>query len=269
MNGFKFKGYPRLVCYTKSMKRIGIAKIFIAAAIVLSISLPQSVSAATTTQIREAQTIMTKFGLPAGPIDGLMGPQTQRGLCAFRYISGMTVSRSATLDSTLLGKLRQYNTDYSSLKQISDRKTYTGEYMVAQKTCQVLFHIINGKFNKVMPMSSGNPDVGIETPNKPRNADRDYFILGNTQRGWHCSTEYPESCRTETAGRFAYISDYGNMYNMRWMNDGGLYVHGSMRVPTYPGSAGCIRVTPTDSDWMWDNVGNNGSIRLYVEGKYT
>jgi hypothetical protein len=253
------------------MKQIKIStKIFtfLAVAMAAVSMIPQTTYAATSSQIREAQTIMTKFGLPTGPIDGLMGPQTQRGLCAFRYISGMTVTRSATIDSILLSKLRQHSSNYSSLKQISDLKTYNGEYMVAEKTCQVMFHIINGKFSKVMPISSGNPDVGIETPNKPRNADRSYFILGNTQRGWHCSTQYPESCRTETAGEFAYISDYGNMYNMRWMNDGGLYVHGSMRVPTYPGSAGCIRVTPADSDWMWNNVGNNGSIRLYVEGMY-
>lgn len=229
---------------------------------------PTNAEAATTAQIREAQTIMTKLGLPTGPVDGLMGVKTQRGLCAFRYISGMTVSRSSTINSTLMNKLRQFNSQYNSLKQVPARKNLSVEHMVAQKTCQVMFHAMNGKFTKAMPMSTGNPNKGIETPNKPSNSSRGYFLLGGTQRGWHCSTLYPESCRTETAGRFAYISNYGNMYNKRWMNDGGLYVHGSTNVPTNPASAGCIRVTTADSDWMWDNVGNNGAIRLYVEGAY-
>lgn len=237
---------------------------------VIAILIPQQASAASSSQIREAQKIMTKFGLPTGPVDGLMGPQTQRGLCAFRYISGLTVDRRSALTVSTMNKLREYNKKYTSLKQIPDRKSYNGEYMVAQKTCQVLFHINKGKFNKAMAMSSGikTRAGGIETPNKPRNANRSYFILGNTQRGWHCSNQYPESCRHEKAGRFSHISSYGNMYNIRWMNDGGLYVHGSMRVPTRPGSAGCIRVSTKDSDWMWDHVGNNGAIRLYVEGKY-
>lgn len=244
-------------------------KITVLALAIVGLAIPaQNVEAATTAEVREAQTIMTKFGLPTGPVDGYMGPQTQRGLCAFRYISGMTVSRSSTIDSTLMNKLRQYDSQYSSLQQVPTRKNLSQEHMVAQKTCQVMFHAMNGKFTKAMAMSTGSDSVGIETPNEPRYSDQSYYTLGGTNRGWHCSNQYPDSCRTETAGRFSYISDYGNMYNIRWMHDGGLYVHGSMRVPTYPGSAGCIRVSPADSDWMWDNVGNYGSIRLYVEGAY-
>lgn len=245
-------------------------KIAIIALAIGAILIPQQASASSASQIREAQRVMAKFGLPTGSIDGIMGPQTQRGLCAFRYISGMKVTRSAKINSKTMKKLRDYNKQYKSLKQISDRKSYNGEYMVAQKTCQVLFHVDKGKFNRAMPMSSGikTRAGGIETPNKPRNANRSYFILGNTQRGWSCSNQYPESCRHEKAGKFSNISSYGNMYNMRWMNDGGLYLHGSMRVPTQPGSAGCIRVTTKDSDWMWNHVGNDGAIRLYVEGRY-
>lgn len=255
----------------KALKRFSTYfKMLVVALAVVGLIIPQSVEAASAKQIREAQTIMKKFGLPTGSVDGLMGPQTQRGLCAFRYISGMTVTRSSKIDTKTLKTLREYNKKYKSLKQISDRKSYNGEYMVAQKTCQVLFHVDKGKFTRAMPMSSGikTRAGGIETPNKPRNANRSYYILGNTQRGWSCSNQYPGSCRHEKAGRFSNISSYGNMYNMRWMNDGGLYLHGSMRVPTQPGSAGCIRVTTKDSDWMWDHVGNKGAIRLYVEGRY-
>lgn len=255
----------------KALKRFSTYfKMLVVALAIVGLVIPQSAEAAAAKQIREAQTIMTKFGLPTGPVDGLMGPQTQRGLCAFRYISGMTVTRSSKIDAKTLKTLREYNKKYKSLKQVSDRKSYNGEYMVAQKTCQVLFHINKGKFNKAMAMSSGikTRAGGIETPNKPRYSNQKYYTLGNTVRGWHCSNQFPESCRHEKAGRFANMSSYGNMYNIRSMNDGGLFVHGSTRVPTFPGSAGCIRVTTKDSDWMWDHVGNKGSIHLYVEGRY-
>lgn len=242
------------------LKRVGIGVSL--CALLLSAS-PQQAEAASASQVREAQRIMTKLGLPTGPVDGIMGPQTRRGLCAFRYISGQTVTRSATISATMMKNLRDYNKKYSSIRQVPEKRNNKGEYMLAHKTCQVIFHANKGKFTRAMPMSSGDSRKGKDTPNGT-------YTLHNTRRGWHCSNLYPESCRTESTGRFANKThgNYGNMYNMRWMGKGGLYVHGSMRVPTHPGSAGCIRMNPKDSDWMWDNVGNNGRIPLYVVGNY-
>jgi hypothetical protein len=94
------------------------------------------------------------------------------------------------------------------------------------------------------------------------------YWMGGTQKGWNCSTLYPETCSYHTVGRFAYISHYGNMYNMRAFRNDGYYVHGSTEVPTYPASHGCIRVPVADSDWMYSYVGNYGPTYLQVTGKY-
>src|SRR5882724_10366936 len=58
------------------------ASIIAAAAMLL----PMTASAASysntySSKVREAQTIMTKFGIPTGDIDGYYGPSTARGLC--------------------------------------------------------------------------------------------------------------------------------------------------------------------------------------------
>lgn len=208
--------------------------------------------------VREAQTIMTKFGLPTGPIDGIWGPQTARGICAFRMISGLPVSRKA-INSNDMSALRNFNAHYATISQIPAPNKNVSSYLDLNKTCQVMAYVEGNQYQRVMPVSTGKS--GYDTLKRPS------YTVDNTTRGWHCSSQYPESCANMSSGRFANISSYGNMYNRRHVT-GGIYVHGSTSVPTAPVSHGCIRVTTTDSDWMYDYVGNAGDVTLFVSGSY-
>lgn len=217
---------------------------------------PQPASAAASNTVREAQTILKKFGMPIGTVDGVWGSQTARGLCAFRIVVGATPSRSGITSSTMT-TLRNYNKKYSKLQSIP-AKTRSGNttYMYANQTCQAMLYVKGGKYQKAMAISSGK--AGTSTPNN-------VYTLGNTATGWYCSKQYPENCANHTEGRFATSGKrFGNMYNRRHFV-GGKYVHGSTSVPTYPASHGCIRVSIADSDWMYDNV---NSLPFIVEGKY-
>lgn len=205
--------------------------------------------------VANAQRIMTKFGIPAGPVDGLSGAQTSRGLCIFRYMAGLSVTRN-NLDSTTYTYLKNYDAKYSSISKIPARSS--SEYLVAHETCQAMTYASGGYYKRIMAISTGVSGHG--TPNGS-------YSLGYTQKGWACSTLYPESCRKHTEGKFAYISNYGNMYNIRQVT-GPIYVHGSTEVPTYPTSHGCIRVTVSDSDWMYANVGNGARPTITVTGAY-
>lgn len=224
-----------------------------------------------TANVATAQRIMTKFGIPAGPVDGLDGAQTRRGLCIFRYMSGLTVNRKA-LDNTTLSKLKSYDKSYSSLSKIPARTGSTNrELLVAHKTCQAMTYSVanaSGKhyYKRVMAISTGIK--GYDTPNGT-------YRLGGTQKGWQCSTLYPETCVVNKNGRFAGIKNrankpagYGNMYNFRLFKSGGWGVHGSNSVPTYPASHGCVRVSVANSDWMYDHVGNYSAPTLLVTGAY-
>ena len=223
---------------------------------VLAGTLPQSASAASSSTVREAQTILKKFGMPVGTVDGVWGSQTARGLCAFRIVVGATPSRSGITSSTM-STLRSYNSRYSKLQSIP-AKTRSGKstYMYANQTCQAMLYVKGSRYQKAMAISTGM--AGHSTPNST-------YTMGNTATGWYCSKQYPESCKNHTEGSFATSGKrFGNMYNRRHFVDG-KYVHGSTSVPTYPASHGCIRVTIQDSDWMYDNV---NSLPLIIEGRY-
>lgn len=219
---------------------------------------PLQADAASTYQIKRTQTMLRSLGIPTGPIDGVWGPQTARGLCTFRAISGQTPSRRA-LDTSTYKKLHSYNNAYSSIRSKS-APSLRGEktYLKLYQQCQTMLYVENGKYKKVLPVSTGTN--GHKTPNG-------VYRLGYTQRGWKCSNLYPESCSRQSTGQFKNVSRYGNMYNMRHVT-GAIYVHGSTSVPTYPASHGCIRVTTQYSDWMYKHVGNGKKPLLHITGNY-
>ncbi len=49
-----------------------------------------------------------------------------------------------------------------------------------------------------------------------------------------------------------WIGDLGQIYRPKYFI-GGVAIHGSMSVPAYPASHGCVRVTVTAMDFIWDN----------------
>lgn len=165
------------------------------------------------------------------------------------------------MNDSLLSKLRSYDKQYASLGQIpAPKRGGESTYLYVHEKCQVMLYAENGHYKRVMAVSTGKAGKRTETPNVTKR-------LGYTNRGWSCSTLWPESCRTHTEGRFANISDYGNMYNKRGVI-GNILVHGSTFVPTYPDSHGCIRVTVKDADWMYDHVGNGQKPLIIITGAY-
>lgn len=247
---------------------------FIAATVIATVSsiapaaaAPSQTAATSASNVQQAQRIMKKFDIPAGPVDGVDGAQTARGLCAYRAMAGLTVSR-AKLDTKTLNSLKTADTQYGSLSALPAKKL-NGKttYLLVQKTCQVMIYVENGRYVRIMPASTGmaakecgNGKRSCETPSVST-------YLGYTDRGWHCSSLYPETCTTHSQGRFNNISNHGNMYNRRQVT-GAVYVHGSTNVPTYPGSHGCIRVSVADADWMYDNVGNGSKPYISITGRY-
>jgi hypothetical protein len=212
-------------------------------------------------EVLEAQKILAKFAIPTGQADGVWGPQTAQGLCTFRLIAGLPVSRDP-LTAADLAKLRGFNAAYASLGRIpAAAKAGRSTYFVATQTCQTMLYVKDGHHERVLRISTGKP--GFETPVGA-------WVLGATQPGWSCSTLYPEACFRHTAGMNARypeegvpFSQFGNMYNKRVIT-GSYLLHGSLSVPTYPASHGCVRVSIEDSDWLYTNVTNAGRA-LYVE----
>jgi hypothetical protein len=226
---------------------------------------PAAKADAYSSQIYDAQRIAVKFSIPVGPLDGLNGPNTAQGYCGFRWLAGLPVSRDA-LDQATYAKMKEYDASYADLHATPKKYLSNGQrtYVWVEQTCQLMFYVNDGTIWAVFPVSTGRP--ATPTPNG-------YYSMGETVRGWTCSTIYTETCRRQSNGEFANftaadgtIRNYGNMYNKRQFKAGGFYVHGSNTVPTMPDSGGCVRVAVPNSDWLYHNV--PAGVPLVIAGQF-
>lgn len=177
--------------------------------------------------VEQAQSLLASLGYPVGTVDGVDGPQTRRGLCAWRRLEGHDVSRGPLLPSEL-----------DALRATSGLPSATsGRGAMVDRTCQVVYYRQDGRWQQVHAASTGTD--GLPQPG-------DYNIQ-RTREGWHTSTLYP--------------SPTPNMYNTLYIR-GAVAIHGSNNVPTYPASKGCVRVTPASADQLFANLGVGDPIAV-------
>jgi N-acetylmuramoyl-L-alanine amidase len=205
--------------------------LFLAFALLATIGPGDVAEASTASNVREAQTLLRELGYPAGTIDGIDGPQTRRGLCAWRRLEGHKAHRGP-LSSNELKALR---------KTKGLPAAASGRGATVDKTCQTVYYRDGGRWRKVLKASTGSgglPSVGS-------------YKIQRTRAGWHTSTKYP--------------APSPNMYNTLYF-DGAIAIHGAKQVPTYPASKGCVRVTPKGADYLFARLRVGDPIK--VIGRY-
>ncbi len=171
------------------------------------------------TPLREAQRLLTDLGYPAGPVDGIDGAQTRRGLCAWRQLEGLPVSRQPLQPGEL-----------EALRATTGLPAApAGRGVTVDKTCQVVYYRQDGVWRFVHTASTGADGL-------PRTGS---YEIQRTREGWHTSTLYP--------------APDPNMYNTLYFH-GAIAIHGSNNVPTDPASAGCVRVTPPAADQLFADL---------------
>ena len=201
-------------------------------AMLLAIGPGDVAEASTANRVREAQGLLGELGYPAGPIDGIDGPQTRRGLCAWRRLEGRTAHRGPVTSAEVkaLRKTKGLPAAASG-----------GRGVTVDRTCQTVYYREGGRWRKVLRASTGSgglPRVGS-------------YRIQRTRAGWHTSTIYPASSP--------------NMYNTLYF-DGAIAIHGARQVPTYPASKGCVRVTPKGADYLFARLRVGDPIK--VIGRY-
>ncbi len=185
-------------------------------AMLVALGVADHAEASTSKDVREAQTLLSQLGYPIGSVDGVDGPQTRRGLCAWRRLEGRTAHRGP-LNSSELKALR---------KTPGLPSATAGRGVTVDKTCQAVYYREGGRWRKVLKASTGSgglPRVGS-------------YKVQRTRAGWHTSTKYP--------------APSPNMYNTLYF-DGAIAIHGAKQVPTHPASKGCVRVTPKGADYLF------------------
>ncbi|MFO7960742.1 MAG: L,D-transpeptidase, partial [Nitriliruptoraceae bacterium] len=73
------------------------------------------------------------------------------------------------------------------------------------------------------------------------------YTISWQRPGWHTSSLYPAS--------------QPNMYNSMYFH-GAIAIHGSRHVPPRPASAGCVRVTPTAADQLFEILQPGDPVRI-------
>jgi len=158
--------------------------------------------------------------MPALTVDGKVGPQTRRAICAVRWLTGNQPSTAlpTTAERAYLSKTHILRNSLSAI--------------VVNRTCQVLAVNLNKHLTKIAPVSTGKP--GHTTP--ALDSRMDYGRIG-----WHNSNLYPAE------------QGSGNMYYPLYVK-GAIAIHGSNEEynwVTQPLSHGCVRVTQAFARTLW------------------
>jgi hypothetical protein len=183
---------------------------------------------ASTSSIREAQTLLTKLGYPVGGIDGVDGPRTRQGLCAWRRLEGLTASRNALTT----GELAALRTSTGLPRATAGRGASV------DRTCQTVYYRQDGRWQKVLIASTGS------TGALPKAGS---YKVQRVRAGWHTSSKYP--------------APQPNMYNTLYF-DGAIAIHGARDVPASPASKGCVRVTPAGADYLFARMKVGDPVRV-------
>lgn len=188
--------------------------------------------AATTAQQTKLNELLTPYGFPEMPVDGVSGAVTRRALCAARLALGLPVNRSDMAPGSEEEQLLLATTALPVPPGVAT----DGRWIFIDLTCQVM---LNGegpdRLVHVFATSTGEP--GFETRLQERSrAFRFEPALANN--GWHDSTDYPVPADNPLNG---------NMYKPLYF-DRGQAIHGANNVPTSPQSKGCARLKPSDQD---------------------
>jgi hypothetical protein len=162
----------------------------------------------------EAEQRLFDMGYWVGPVDGKFDSSSRHALVAFQKVEGRP--RNGNLTSTELIALRNA-TRPTALKGGSAH----AEIDLAR---QVLFLVDDsGTITRILPVSTGN--------------DKLYVDQGRVQRA-HTPTGNFKVLRKINGTR---ISTLGLLYYPSYIMNG-IAIHGSLSIPPYPDSHGCIRV---------------------------
>jgi peptidoglycan hydrolase-like protein with peptidoglycan-binding domain len=182
-------------------------------------------------EVSALQQRLLDLGFWVPDTDGKYGWVTQQAVMAFQKYSGLTPS--GTADQTTIDLLNM--APYRVLGQGWDQ-----DMIEVDKTKQLLYIIRGGRTVWVMNTSTGsgvtNTEPNQRTPGQQVSGVADtpegtFKVYSQQSNGW-------------------WQGDLGQLYRPKFFK-GGSAVHGAPKVPNYPASHGCVRITPEAMDFIW------------------
>jgi len=173
--------------------------------------------------VRYAQSRLMELGYWMPGADGYFGSGTQQAVWAFQKATGLP--RTGSIDA-----------DTQRMFRIAGRarpRTTVGNMVEVDKARQILMLVRNGRVAWTVNVSTGN--------------DQPY-----SHDGENYTAHTPE-------GRFTVIrhidgpavGPLGTLWRPKFLTNSGIAIHGSPSIPAYPASHGCIRVSNSFMNWVW------------------
>ena len=199
------------------------------------IAVPHSAQAASTAYRVEYR--LKRLGYNPGAVDGVITSRTRQALCAWRETHGLRIGRY-TLTSR----------DTASVLSATSRPTTSrSNGLYVNKTCQILYQVVDHKYRRIVWVSTGKP--GYATPNGTG-------YVWKKWAGWHTSSIYSGA------------QMYDSIYFRR--DRPGIALHGSISndlVKAYPASHGCVRVLRPKIHYIFQETPIGRKVVVY--GSYS
>ena len=165
-------------------------------------------------------------------VDGDFGGTTKQAVMAFQKYMGLEAT--ARVDQITADALTLATTRAVGLSN------EPGTLVEVDKDKQVLFIMNSGKLLWALNISTGSGQYFLETNQKD-------LVTWETGRSLTPSGRYKID-REKPDGW--WDGDLGRIYRPKYFR-GGIAIHGSMSIPNYPASHGCVRVSTAAMDMIW------------------
>jgi peptidoglycan hydrolase-like protein with peptidoglycan-binding domain len=178
------------------------------------------------------QARLTDLGFWVGDADGRYGFATKQGVMAFQKYAGLPAS--GNVDEATAAQM-------NTLAERAHGTANSGTLVEVDKRRQLLFIIADGH-----TLWTFNTSTGSEKPYQATNHnDPTKIETGDavTPNGlWKVVRERPDGW---------WEGDLGRIYRPKYFHNG-IAIHGMTKVPNFPASHGCVRVSVPAMDFIWD-----------------
>ncbi|WP_454851648.1 L,D-transpeptidase family protein [Promicromonospora soli] len=182
----------------------------------------------TSDRVGDLQQRLQDLGYFVTSVDDSFGGETQQAVFALQKAGGLYrdgVVGDATKDAADNGVVPQAQTSSGKVLEIDINR-------------QLVLAVEHGRVVKIINASSGNGET--------------YQAKGNTYTAYTPRGSF--AVYREENRMYSSSLELGDMWRPKFFT-GGIAVHGSASVPAFPASHGCVRVSNSAMNWIWDTWG--------------
>ncbi|MBE1878832.1 L,D-transpeptidase family protein [Myceligenerans pegani] len=188
-------------------------------------------------RVADVQQRLQDLGYYITAVDGAYGGETQQALWALQKAGGL-------YRDGVVGPQTRQALDNGV---VPTPRSSSGKVIEIDIARQLVLAVENGRVVRTINAASGNGER-FEAKGRTYTAStpRGDFAVYNEIDGMHSST-----------------LELGDMWRPKYFN-GAIALHGSSSVPPFPASHGCVRVSNSAMNWIWDTWGAPRGTRVLV-----